>query len=195
MPETVRFPFNVSQVITVPVVVKAYSCEMERVKKGGRGSFTLLLGTRSSAILETVGNLIADKWSRAIVEGEDTSSCEFTPDYWTSYISVHGSKIPQAEVVPAQIDKPCIQVHPIYILLVFLYAVMTLIGCICWCVAQKNHFKLPSDSIEWANLAYKESITNNDNISKIVAKEAKLGIISDDIKILPPKKETFSLLY
>ncbi len=34
MPETVRFPFNVSQVITVPVVVKAYSCEMERVKKG-----------------------------------------------------------------------------------------------------------------------------------------------------------------
>src|SRR6266542_4296737 len=74
VPETTSIPLNKSIIVSVPIIVKAYSCEMERVKKGNRGSFNLLLGDKSSAILETVGSLIADKWSRAVIKGEDTSS-------------------------------------------------------------------------------------------------------------------------
>ncbi len=178
VPETTRIPINKPIIVTVPIIVKAYSCEMERVKKGDRGSFNLLSGDISAAFLETVGSLIANEWNVAIIKGEDTSSYELTPDYWTSYISVQGSRIPQVEVVSAQINKPCIKIQPIYILLASLYAVMTLIGCICWCMAQKSHLKVPSTSVEWANLAYKESITD-------YAKKPKLGIISNNIKILP----------
>ncbi len=192
VPETTRIPFDKSIIVPVPIIVKAYSCEMKRVKKGNRGSFNLLLGNKSSAILETLGSLIADKWFRAMIKGDDTSLYELTPDYWTSYISVHGSKVPKVEMVPAQINMPCIKIQPIYILLVCFYVLMILIGCICWCVVQKNHCEIPSTSVEWANLAYKESITD-ENSSKVAAKKAKLGIISDDIKILS-NKETYPLL-
>jgi len=118
VPETTSIPYNGSQVVTVPIVVKAYSREMERVKKGDRGSFTLLSNDKIAAILETVGSLIANKWWMAIMKGEDTSSYEFTPDYWSSFLSVQGSRRPQVEQVLAQISMSCIKIHLIYILLV-----------------------------------------------------------------------------
>ncbi len=190
VPETIRIPLNESIIVTVPIVVEAYSCEMERVKKENRGDFGLLLEQNTDAFLVTAGGLVANGWIAALVKGDDTSSYKLTPDYWTSFISVQSSLIPQVELVRAQTNVSCIQIHPMYTLLVFLYTVMTLIGCISWYVAQKDHFEVPSSSVEWADLAYEESITDNDKISEIVAKDAKLGIISDKIKILP-KKETF----
>ena len=108
VPETTRIPLNKSIIVSVPIIVKAYSCEMKRVKKGDRGSFNLLSGDISAAFLETVGSLIANEWNVAIIKGEDTSSYELTPDYWTSYISVQGSYWPHVEVVPAQINMPYI---------------------------------------------------------------------------------------
>ncbi len=184
VPETTKILANGPEVITVPIVVKAYSCEMERVKEGDHGSVFLLEGDGTVGILETIGNLIANKWWLAISNGEDTSSNEFTPDYWASFLSVQGSRKPQVEEILAQINMSCIRVHTTYILLVCLYIILIIIGFICWFTTQTKDFEIPSSSVEWASLACKESTINNDNPSKILTKQAKLGVVSNDIKIL-----------
>ena len=132
--------------------------------------------------------MIANKWWMAVLKGEDTSSYEFTPDYWTSFLSVQGSRKPQVEEVLAQVNIPCIRVHSTYILLVCMYVILIIIGFICWFIAQRKNFEIPSNSVEWASLACKESIINSDNTSKSITKQAMLEVIFNDIKILPRKE-------
>jgi len=58
VPETTKIPSSGPEVITVPIVVKAYTCEMKRVKEGDRGSVTLLYDTGTFGVLETIGTVV-----------------------------------------------------------------------------------------------------------------------------------------
>ncbi len=54
VPETAKIPKPKTnfEIVLVPIVVKAYSCELERVTESDHGSFAFLSGTGIDAILK-----------------------------------------------------------------------------------------------------------------------------------------------
>jgi hypothetical protein len=148
VPETTKIPFDRNNnTITeiVPTVVKAYTCEVERVKEGNRGSYNLE-GNLDSTII-VLASTIERKWNLAIMNGHDTSTYELTPEHWASYLAVKDSQTAPIEEVPVQIDISCISIHPIYILLICVYAIMIIYELILY----KSDLKVPSGVIGWAS--------------------------------------------
>jgi len=177
VPEKYIIPLNGNKVEPVSIVVKAYSCEMECVKEGERGSFGLLSESSYTSIMDGVGGLLANKWVIASVRGE-TSELELTPDYWISFLSAQSIVKLQVEEVEAQITVSCIKIHHTYISLIFLYGTLTIIGGIFWYMTRNQLFDIPIRFVDWASLACKEVSNNTRTIN-----QSTLRVISNDIKI------------
>ena len=179
VPQNYLIPLRSVEVVPVSIVIKSYSCEMERVKEGERGSFGLLSDIESNytSIMDGVGALLANKWIIASVRGE-TSESELTPDYWTSFLNAQSIVKLQVEEVDAQITVPCIKIHPIYILLVCIYGILTIIGGIFWYMVRNQIIDIPTRSVDWARLACKEASNNTATIE-----QSTLSVISNDIRI------------
>jgi len=179
VPQNYLIPLRSVEVVPVSIVIKSYSCEMERVKEGERGGFGLLsdIENHYTSLMDGVGALLANKWIIASVRGE-TSEPELTPDYWTSFLNAQSIVKLQVEEVDAQITVPCIKIHPIYILLVCIYGILTIIGGIFWYMVQNQIIDIPTRSVDWARLACKEASNNTATIE-----QSTLSVISNDIRI------------
>jgi hypothetical protein len=176
VPEENRMPYHredpsKSEIVTVPIVVKAYTCEVIRVKGGSQGSVNLL-GDISVAI-RIAGDLIGRKYLTAQIKGTDETILEYSPEYWASYMEVRDTLTAEISEVLVRINLSCISIHPIYILLVCTYAILTLMGILFW---MKLHKNIPSSVVGWAVHACKES-----NLSGIP--EAEFRYHLNDIRI------------
>ncbi|CAG8634233.1 12970_t:CDS:2 [Ambispora gerdemannii] len=85
VPETTSIPYDPDnpervEIVSVPIAVKAYTCEMERVKDD-YGSY--------------------NKWNLAV-----TSIYELTPEHWASYLAVKDTQTAQVEEVLVRINMP-----------------------------------------------------------------------------------------
>ena len=172
VPETIKFPYNPDnktfEIISVPISVKAYTCEVEFVQEVERGSYNLFGQNLRSTISEFI-SFIERKWKLAIMRGEDTSVYEITPEHWASFLTVKDIQTATIEDVPVQMDMSCISVHPTYILLMCIYTIMLIIGGICGLITYKSKLKIPSGVIGWARHSCKESnkeSTNNEDVEQ-----------------------------
>ena len=191
VPETIKMAYDpkhtIIGVISVPMFVKAYTCEVERVKEGSYGSYNLLNQDLDIATTVMSGNILR-KMTLAIINGKDTSIYELTPEIWASYLAVKDTQTAQVVEVPVQIDLSCISVHAAYILLVCMYIIMVITGFICWVITFRK-LEIPNGVIGWVSQACIEA-SDNDNIDNNEYNEYKLfdyNLIAndDDIKIIP----------
>ncbi|CAB4424866.1 unnamed protein product [Rhizophagus irregularis] len=172
VPESTRihyYPDNVemnNEIVSVPIAVKAYTCEMERFKEGDHGSYNVL-NQIINAMTITIGDLVGRKWNLAVINGDDTSKYELTPEHWASYMTVKDTQTATDEVVPVQLNISCISIHPTYIFLICTYVIMIIIGSIFWLIIHKSYLKVPNGVIEWAGLICKGSITNSNEYSDL----------------------------
>jgi hypothetical protein len=171
VPETTKFHFypdnpEINEIVSVPIAVKAYSCEMERFKEGDHGSYSLL-SQNIHAMLTSIGDLVGRKWNLAVINGDDTSKYELTPEHWASYLIVKDTQTANVEEVPVQLNISCFSIHPTYILLVCVYVIIIIIGSICRLIIYKSDLIIPNGVIEWAIFTCKGSLTNNNKYSDL----------------------------
>ena len=134
IPETTKIPYDMSndlnsietEILSVLIVVKAYTCEVKRVKDGDYGSYNVI-GQNLDATIEEMSTTIQRKWNLAVINGRDTSIYELTPEHWASYLAVKDSQTAQVVEVPVKINISCISVHTAYILIVCMYVIMIII--------------------------------------------------------------------
>ncbi|CAG8711216.1 5829_t:CDS:2, partial [Dentiscutata erythropus] len=165
VPEAFRIlynPDNVTEfeIILVPVVVKAYTCKVERVKVGQNGSYNLL-GRFIDADVDVAGVLTGRIWTLAVINGHDTSIYEYNPDHWSSFLSTKDTQTASIENVPVQITTSCISIHPVYFILMGAYIIMLIIGCLFRRKIRKGGLKAPDTTVGWAILACKANDYRN----------------------------------
>ncbi|RGB23240.1 hypothetical protein C1646_677257 [Rhizophagus diaphanus] len=109
VPESTRiyyYPDNVemnNEIVSVPIAVKAYTCEMERFKEGKYGGYNVLNQMIESMRI-TIGDLVRKKWNLAVINGDDTSKYELTPEHWASYMTIKDTQTATVEEVPVQLN-------------------------------------------------------------------------------------------
>ncbi len=188
VPEEIRMPYNNFNpqitIVSVPIDVKVYECEVVRVKEGGYGSVNILGDIEAG--LTVVGDLIGRKYLTAQVKGTDDTIWEYTPEYWASYMEVRDTMTANTTDVLAQIIVPCISIHPIYVLLVCLYMILIIIGFLLWMRLYKNKFEIPTSVFDWVIHACKESNIpkgiNQFNVVEVV-KQSEFRDFAEDIRI------------
>nr|CAG8682865.1 1585_t:CDS:1 [Entrophospora candida] len=190
VPETTRIPYQpshpeISEIVSVPIVVKAYTCEVKRVKEGNHGSHNMYF----NSYLEVAGDLVARKWSSAVVRGKDTSIYEYTPEHWASYQTVKDVESGTDEEVSVRINIPCVSIDYSYCLLVWIYIIMISLGCIFRIKIHRNKLKIPSNVVGWVICACKESISSKefkavvDGDDKNLAKQSEFREKDSELKI------------
>ncbi|CAG8619649.1 3206_t:CDS:1 [Acaulospora morrowiae] len=156
VPEENRMPYNrnnlsQSEIVSVPIVVKAYACEVTRVKEGSQGGVNVL-GDISVA-LSTSGDLVGRQYLVAQIKGTDDTILEYTPEYWASYIEVRDTMVAKDSEVSARIYLPCFTVDIIYIILVGTYFILFLVGTAFWLRFKMDDINVPGSVVSWAVLA------------------------------------------
>ena len=187
IPETTKIPYDPSydnstkiEILSVPIVVKAYTCKVMRVKDDDYGSYNLI-GQNLGVTLSAITTIVERKWNVAVVNGRDSSIYELTPEHWASYFAVKDSQTAQVAEVPVQINLSCISVHTAYILIFFMYIIMIIIGCIFSLITLRK-LKIPNGVIGWASHACKEADVNGINRNLFNYKFTDLD--KEDIKII-----------
>ncbi|CAH1759478.1 7769_t:CDS:2 [Entrophospora sp. SA101] len=66
------------------IILRMWTLRVKRVKEGNHGSHDV----HFNSYLKVAGDLVARKWSSAVVRGKDTSIYEYTPEHWASYQTV-----------------------------------------------------------------------------------------------------------
>lgn len=195
VPETTSFHFypvnpEINEIVSVPIAVKAYTCEMERFKEGDHGSYNVL-DQNIGAMVTTIGDLVGRKWNLAVINGDVTSKYELTPEHWASYLTVKDTQTAKVEEVPVQLNLSCISIHPAYIFLICTYVIMLIIGSICWLIIHKSDLKVPNGVIEWAGLICKGSITNGNEYSNLYDYNFRITSDKNNIEISFKNKRLF----
>ncbi|CAG8616893.1 4035_t:CDS:1 [Acaulospora colombiana] len=159
VPQNNRIPYNLNnqskfEIVSLPTVVKAYSCEITRVSEGSRGGVNVL-GDISVAI-STAGDLIGRKFLDAQIKGTNDTIMEYSPEYWASYIEVRDTMTANISEVTARISQPCFSVSIIYIILICAYIILIIVGFFFWIRFQRDKVAIPGSVVSWAVLACKE---------------------------------------
>ncbi|CAB4490756.1 hypothetical protein RhiirA5_416064 [Rhizophagus irregularis] len=188
VPESTRihyYPDNVemnNEIVSVPIVVKAYTCEMERFKEGDYGGYNVLDQIIESMRI-TISDLVGRKWNLAVINGDDTSKYELTPEHWASYMTIKDTQTATVKEVPVQLNISCISIHPVYIFLISTYVIMIIIGSICRLIIYKSDLKVPNGVIEWAGLICRGSITNSNEYSDLYDYNFRITSDKNNIEI------------
>nr|CAG8481916.1 1486_t:CDS:2 [Entrophospora candida] len=107
VPEENKFPYHrnnqsMTEIVLVPIVVKAHTCEVTRIKVGSQGSVNLL--GEIAVALNVAGELIGRKYLTAQIKGTDDTILEYTPEYWASYMEVKDTLGASDSDVPVRIN-------------------------------------------------------------------------------------------
>nr|CAG8460425.1 12878_t:CDS:1 [Entrophospora candida] len=187
VPQEYRLPYHrnnqsMTEIVSVPIVVKAHTCEVTRIKVGSQGSVNLL--GEIAVALNVAGELIGRKYLTAQIKGTDDTILEYTPEYWASYMEVRDTMTASDSDVPVRVNLGCISIHPVYVFLVLIYIIFIFIGIILLWIIYRNGLEIPASTVSWVIHACKESnLPKEKQFTKAVKQAEFRGLTDDNIRI------------